>query len=93
MDELIEIDKHTHVELTVKKEERKNDFQIRIQIDLDNSPLMDCEVGVNFGRTEMSGHLSARYKFGMESDFNEKIYELMKKPNESKDEPEIQEED
>lgn len=74
-----------HVELTVKKEERKNDFQIRIQIALDEEPLMDCEVGVNFGRKEMSGHLSARYKFGMESDFNKKIYELMKKPNESND--------
>ena len=75
-----------HVELTVKKEERKNDFQIRIKIDLDGKELMDCEVGVNFGRTEMSGHLSARYKFGMETDFNERIQAKMKKPNEPKEE-------
>jgi len=77
-----------HVELTVKKEERKNDFQIRIVIELEGKPLMNCEVGVNFGRKEMSGHLSARYKFGMESDFNERIQEKMKKPNQSKDEEE-----
>lgn len=71
-----------HVELTIKKEERKNDFQIRIILELDDKPLMNCEVGVNFGRQEFSGHLSARYKFGMEPDFNERIYEKMKKPKE-----------
>jgi hypothetical protein len=77
-----------HVELTVKKEERKNDFQIKIIVELEGKQLMECEVGVNFGRKEMSGHLSARYKFGMESDFNERIQEKMKKPNQSKDEEE-----
>jgi hypothetical protein len=75
-----------HVELTVKKEERKNDFQINIIIELEGKQLMECEVGVNFGRKEMSGHLSARYKFGMESNFNEIIQDKMKKPNKGKDE-------
>lgn len=72
-----------HVELTIKKEERKNDFQIRIKIDLDDKPLMDCEVGVNFGRKEFSANLSARYKFGMEPDFNERVYDKMKRPNDT----------
>jgi hypothetical protein len=71
-----------HVELMVKKEERKNDFQIRMVIDMDGSPLLHCDVGVGFSRTgEMCGKLSARYKFGMESDFNERIYQKMKRPN------------
>jgi hypothetical protein len=73
-----------HVELMVKKEERKNDFQIRMVIDMDGSPLLHCDVGVGFSRTgEMCGKLSARYKFGMESDFNERIYQKMKRPNEN----------
>ena len=74
-----------HVELTVKKEERKNDFQIKIIIELEGKQLMECEVGVNFGRKEMSGNLSARYKFGMKPDFNEIVQTKMKKPNESKE--------
>lgn len=82
--DLLQVKFDYHVELTIKKEERKNDFQIRMVIELDNLPLMRCDVGVNFGRTEFSGHLSARYKFGMEPDFNERIYDKMKKPNEPK---------
>lgn len=74
-----------HVELTVKKEERKNDFQIKIIIELEGKELMNCEVGVNFGRKEMSGNLSARYKFGMKPDFNEIVQTKMKKPNENKE--------
>ena len=82
MDELIEIDKHTHVELTVKKEERKNDFQIELVVELEEKPLIKCDVGVGFSRTgEMCGKLSARYKFRMESDFNERVYDKMKIPN------------
>lgn len=71
-----------HVELTINKEERKNDFQIRIKLELDGKELMDCEVGVNFGRKEMSGHLSARYKFGFSTDFNEIIQSKQIKPKE-----------
>jgi hypothetical protein len=71
-----------HVELTVKEEERKNDFQILIILELDGKKLMDCEVGVNFGRKEMSGHLSARYKFGFSSDFNDIIQSKQIKPKE-----------
>ena len=76
-----------HVELTIKKEERKNDFEIRLIIDMDDKPLMRCDVGVGFSRTgEMCGKLSARYKFHMETDFNERIYEKMRKPKKDEDE-------
>lgn len=71
-----------HVELEVKKEERKNDFQIIIKVDLEGEELMECEVGVNFGRKEFSEHLSARYKFGMPNNFNKTIIDKMRKPNE-----------
>ena len=74
-----------HVELMVKKEERKNDFQIKIIVELQDKPLMDCEVGVNFGRKEMSGNLSARYKFGVESNFNEIIQSKQIKPKEKEE--------
>lgn len=71
-----------HVELMIQKEERKNDFQIRMWIELDDKPLMHCDVGVGFGRSgEMNGKLSSRYKFNMEEDFNERVYEKMRKPN------------
>ena len=76
-----------HVELMVKKEERKNDFQIRLIIDLDGKPLMHCDVGVGFSRTgEMCGKLSARYKFGMEADFNERVYDKMRVPSDENEE-------
>jgi len=71
-----------HVELTVKEEERKNDFQIRIILKLDDKELMNCEVGVNFGRKEMSGHLSCRYKFGFATDFNDILQSKQIKPKE-----------
>jgi len=75
-----------HVELTVKKEERKNDFQIKIIIELEGKELMSCEVGVNFGRKEMSGHLACRYKFGFASDFNETFQSKQIKPKEKEEE-------
>ena len=72
-----------HVELTIKKEERKNDFQIKIIVELEDKELMNCEVGVNFGRSgEMTSHLSARYKFGFASNFNEILQSKQIKPNE-----------
>jgi hypothetical protein len=67
-----------HVKLLVKEEERKNDFEIAIVIELDEKPLMTTDVAVNFGRKEMGGKLSCRYKFGMEPDFNERILNKMK---------------
>lgn len=73
---------HVEVNKEIDKEERKNDFQIELIIEMDEKPLMDCNVGVGFSRTgEMCGKLSARYKFHMEADFNERIYEKMKVPN------------
>jgi hypothetical protein len=80
--EYIDVKFDYHVEMMVKKEERKNDFQIKIILELQEKSLMDCEVGVNFGRREMSGNLSARYKFGMQPDFNDIIQSKQIKPKE-----------
>ena len=83
--EYIDVKFDYHVEMMVKKEERKNDFQIKIILELQEKSLMDCEVGVNFGRKELSGHLSARYKFGMANDFNEIIQSKQIKPKKEQD--------
>jgi hypothetical protein len=83
--EYIDVKFDYHVEMMVKKEERKNDFQIKIILELQEKSLMDCEVGVNFGRREMSGNLSARYKFGMQPDFNDIIQSKQIKPKKEQD--------
>ncbi len=73
---------HVEVNKEVDKEERKNDFQIELIIELEDKPLIRCEIGVGFGRNgEMNtaAKLSARYKFHMEPDFNERIVDKMKK--------------
>ncbi len=74
-----------HVHLNVKKEERKNDFQIKIIVELEDKKLMEAFVSVAFSRAgEMcSASLSARYKFDFEPDFNERIFEKMKIPSEN----------
>ena len=79
--ESLQISFDYHVHLTVKGEERKNDFEIRIVIKMDNTPLMHCDLGVSFGRSGelTSSALRVRFKFGFESDFNERIFDKMKK--------------
>jgi hypothetical protein len=74
---------HVEVNKEINSEERKNDFQIDLIIEMDDQILIKCEVGVGFGRRgEMTDRLSARYKFSMQEDFNQRIYNKMKIPDE-----------
>ena len=65
-----------HVNFTVSEEEDQNDFNIKIKLELDESPLMDMSISVKFSGGEMSGKLSAKYKFELSPNFN---YQISKK--------------
>ena len=59
-----------HVNFEVNEEEEMNDFLIRIKLELDDNTLVDMQVIVKFASSEMSGKLSAKYKFDISDNFN-----------------------
>ncbi len=59
-----------HVKFNVSEEEENNDFKIRINLELDNERLIDMVIYVKFSGAEMSGKLSAKYKFDISPNFN-----------------------
>jgi hypothetical protein len=60
-----------HVNFTVSEtEEEENDFKIKIKLELDNEKLIDMYILVKFSGGEMSGKLSAKYKFELADNFN-----------------------
>jgi hypothetical protein len=68
-----------HVKLIVnQEEEEKNDFTIKLRLELDNQPLVNCDIDVKFSGGEMSGKLSAKYKFEPVDNFNLLISDKMK---------------
>ncbi len=68
-----------HVKLTIDKvEEENNDFKFNILIELDNKQLITLAIHVMFSGGEMSGKLSAKYKFTLADDFNFIISEKSK---------------
>jgi hypothetical protein len=58
-----------HVNFKVSEEEENNDFKIKMILDLDGSKLLDMTIVIKFSH-EMSGRLSAKYKFDLSSNFN-----------------------
>jgi len=68
-----------HVKLIVNQEdEEKNDFTIKLRLELDNQPLVNCDIDIKFSGGEMSGKLSAKYKFDPVDNFNLLISDKMK---------------
>ena len=59
-----------HVNFEVNEDEEMNDFLIRIKLELDDNTLVDMQVIVKFASSEMSGKLSAKYKFDISDNFN-----------------------
>jgi hypothetical protein len=59
-----------HVNFEVNEEGEMNDFLIRIKLELDDNTLVDMQVIVKFASSEMSGKLSAKYKFDISDNFN-----------------------
>ena len=58
-----------HVNFKVSEEEENNDFKVKIILELDGSKLLDMVIVIKFS-SEMSGRLSAKYKFDLSSNFN-----------------------
>ena len=58
-----------HVNFTVSEEEESNDFKIKMKLELDGTKLLDMTIVIKFS-SEMSGRLSAKYKFDLSSNFN-----------------------
>ena len=67
-----------HVNFEVSDEEDMNDFNIKIQLELEDQKLLDMSIIFKFSGGEMSGKLSAKYKFDLAPDFN---YIISKKTN------------
>ena len=71
-----------HVNFGVSPEEEENDFKIKIQLLLDDNKLIDMFILVKFTGSEMSGKLSAKYKFDLADNFN---YIISKKQESKED--------
>jgi hypothetical protein len=77
-----------HVNFQVSEEEENNDFTIKIKLELDETKLIDLNIAITF-TSEMSGRLSAKYKFDISPEFS---YLIAKKQlEEPKDEEESKE--
>jgi len=60
-----------HVNFNVNEEdEEMNDFNIKLKLEMDDSTLIDMNILVKFSSGEMSGKLSAKYKFDLADNFN-----------------------
>lgn len=59
-----------HVKFEVSEDEDMNDFPLKIVVDLDDEKLIELLVAVRFGGGEMSGRLSAKYRFDLADNFN-----------------------
>lgn len=58
-----------HVNFSVSEEEDDNDFKFKLILELDDKKLLDMTIIIKFS-SEMSGRLSAKYKFDLVPDFN-----------------------
>ena len=59
-----------HVNFTVSEEEENNNFRIKIKLELDDDTLIDMFIIIVFSGGELSGKLSAKYKFDLVDNFN-----------------------
>lgn len=59
-----------HVNFELSEEEDMNDFNIKLKLELDEQKLIDMFIVIKFSGGEMSGKLSAKYKFELASNFN-----------------------
>jgi hypothetical protein len=59
-----------HVNFTVSEEEENNDFNIKLNLLLDEEELINMTIFVKFTGGEMSGKLSAKYKYQLSDNFN-----------------------
>ena len=72
-----------HVNFSVSEEEENNDFIIKLKLELDDENLINMNINVKFTGGEMSGKLSAKYRYELSDSFN---YIVSKKLLENKSE-------
>ena len=72
-----------HVKFVVEEEEENNDFNIKIDLEMDNKLLINFNILVKFSGSGISPKLSAKYKFELCDDFNFRVSEKL---NQLKDE-------
>ncbi len=58
-----------HVKFNVSEDEDNNDFKLKLLMEMDDTKLLDMTIVIKF-TSEMSGKLSAKYKFEIPSSFN-----------------------
>ena len=75
-----------HVNFTVNEDDEKNDFAIKIKLELEEETLIDMFIIVKFSSAEMSGKLSAKYKFDIADNFNYLISKKIMKKKENENE-------
>ncbi len=85
-----------HVNFEVSEEEENNDFRVKISLELEEEKLIDMTIFIKFSGSELSGKLSAKYKYELSDNFN---YLIAKKeiaqsenPSDDFDEDDIEEE-
>lgn len=75
-----------HVKMIVNEDEDLNDFNIKIILEMENTPLINMNIFVKFTGSEMSGKLSAKYKFDISEDFNYRVSKkMLVEPDETED--------
>ena len=58
-----------HVNFAVSEQEESNDFKVKLILELDDKKLLDMTITIKFSH-EMSGRLTASYKFNLSNNFN-----------------------
>lgn len=59
-----------HVNFETGEDEESNDFKINIELNLDDEKLINMQILVRFSGGEMSGKLSAKYKYELADNFS-----------------------
>lgn len=67
-----------HVKFEVNEDEDMNDFPIKVRFELDGETLIEMLVAIKFGAGEMSGKLSAKYRFDLADNFNYLVSKKLK---------------
>ena len=76
-----------HVNFEVSEEEENNDFRVKISLELEEEKLIDMTIFIKFSGSELSGKLSAKYKYELADNFNYLI------ANKEKSQSEVQSDD
>lgn len=78
----IKFDYHVKMIVNEEEEQKNNDFVIKLKIELDDQPFINCNITVKFSGGDISSKLSAQYKFEPVSNFNLIVHNKTNRTNE-----------